>query len=91
MVIPKAAPHKFTAEVFINYMLRPEVAADNANTTGYATANQVAMARYVTPQVRQNPAIYPPEALMQRLTFLDVIPDTLLPVYDEIWLRVLAG
>ena len=91
MAIPKVAPHKFTAEVFINYMLRPEVAADNAATTGYAIANQVAMERYVAPNVARNPAIYPPDDLLARVTFLEVIPDELLPVYEEIWLRILAG
>src|SRR5215831_5001057 len=46
MAIPKVAPHKFTAEVFMNYMLRPEVAADNTSTIGYATANQIAVEKY---------------------------------------------
>jgi spermidine/putrescine transport system substrate-binding protein len=91
MAIPKVAPHKFTAEVFINYMLRPEVAADNAATTGYAVANQAAIARYVAPKLAQNPAIYPPDELLARVTFLEVIPDEILPVYEDIWLRVLAG
>lgn len=91
MAIPKAAPHKFTAEVFINYMLRPDVAANNANTTGYATANRVAVEQYVKPQVASNPAIYPPAEALARLTFLETIPDDLLPVYDEIWSRVLGA
>jgi spermidine/putrescine-binding protein len=91
MAVPKVAPHKFTAEVFINYMLRPEVAADNAATTGYAIANQVAVERYIAPNVARNPAIYPPDDLLARVTFLEVIPDELLPVYEEIWLQILAG
>lgn len=91
MAIPKAAPHKFTAEVFINYMLQPEVAANNANTTGYATANRVAAEQYVKPQVASNPAIYPPADVLARVTFLETIPDDLLPVYEEIWTRVLGA
>jgi len=91
MAIPKTAPHKFTAEVFINYMLRPEVAADNANTTGYATANRVAMEKYVDPQVANNPAIYPPAETLARVTFLETIPDDLLPFYEDIWTRVLGA
>ena len=51
MAIPKGAPHKFTAEVFMNYMLRPEVAANNSNTNGYATANQIAVEKYIDPQL----------------------------------------
>jgi spermidine/putrescine transport system substrate-binding protein len=91
MAIPKVAPHKFTAEVFINYMLRPEVAADNANTTGYATANRVAVEKYVDPQVAHNPAIYPPAEALARVTFLETIPDDLLPLYEDIWTRVLGA
>ena len=91
MAIPKAAPHKFTAAVFINYMLRPDVAAANANTTGYATANRVAIEKYVDPQVANNPAIYPPADALARVTFLETIPDDLLPFYEDIWTRVLGA
>lgn len=91
MAIPRAARHPVTAHAFLNFMLRPEVAAANANTTGYATANRVAKEQHVAPQVAQNPAIYPAEEVMQRITFLEVIPDNLLPVYEDIWLRLLAG
>jgi len=91
MAIPKAAPHKFTAEVFINYMLRPDVAADNANTTGYATANRVAIEKYLAPQVANNPAIYPPADALGRVTLLETIPDELLPIYEDIWTRLLSA
>ena len=91
MAIPKAAPHKFTAAVFINYMLRPDVAAENANTTGYATTNRVAIEKHVEPQVANNPAIYPPAEALARVTFLETIPDDLLPFYEEIWTRILGA
>jgi spermidine/putrescine transport system substrate-binding protein len=91
MAIPKGAPHKFTAEVFMNYMLRPEVAADNSNTTGYATTNQVAVEKYIDPQVANNPAVYPPAEALARVTFLEPIPDDLLPLYEDIWTRILGA
>lgn len=91
MVIPKKAAHKLTAEVFINFMLRPDVAADNANTTGYATANRTAVEQYVAPQVVNNPAIYPSDEALGRITFLETIPDELLPTYDAIWTRLLGA
>ena len=31
LVVPKSSKHQYTAEVFINYLLRPEVAAKNTN------------------------------------------------------------
>jgi spermidine/putrescine-binding protein len=91
MAIPKAAPHKFTAEVFINYMLRPDVAADNSSTTGYATANRVALEQYVEPSVAHNPAVYPPAEALARVRLLETIPDDLLPVYEDIWTRLLTA
>src|SRR5712692_5324223 len=91
MAIPKVAPHKFTAEVFMNYMLRPEVAANNSNTTGYATANQIAVEKYIDPQVASNPAVYPPAEALARVTFLEPIPDDLLPFYEDIWTRILGA
>ncbi|RMF87530.1 MAG: extracellular solute-binding protein [Nitrospinota bacterium] len=91
MAIPKDAPHKFTAEVFINYMLRPRVAANNSKASGYATPNQVAVERYVDPKIAKNPAIYPTEKELARIEFLAVIPDEILPIYDEIWTRLLGS
>ena len=91
MAITKDAPHKFTAETFINYMLRPDVASANSDEGGYATANQVAVAKVVAPEIAQNPAIYPTDEELARLEFLAVIPDDILPIYGDIWTRLLAA
>lgn len=42
MAIPKDAPHKYTAEVFINYLLEPEIGAQLSNYTYYFTPNEAA-------------------------------------------------
>ena len=91
MAIGKDAPHKFTAEAFINYMLRPDVASNNSDEGGYATPNQVAMAKYVDPAMANDPAVYPTDKDLERIEFLDVIPDEILPIYDDIWTRLLAA
>ncbi len=91
MAIAKNAPHKFTAETFINYMLRPDVSARNADEGGYATPNQVAVEKFVPPEVAQDPGIYPTETELARLEFLAVIPDEILPIYDDIWTRLLGA
>lgn len=91
MAIVKGAPHKFTAETFINYMLRPEVAVANSDEGGYATANQKAAETLVPAEVANNPAIYPTAKELERLEFLAVIPDDILPVYDDIWTRLLGA
>jgi spermidine/putrescine transport system substrate-binding protein len=91
MAIVKGAPHKFTAETFINYMLRPEVASANSDEGGYATANKKAVDTVVSAEMTQNSAIYPTAEDLKRLEFLAVIPDDILPVYDDIWTRLLGG
>lgn len=91
VAIPKVAPHKFTAEAFLNFLLRPEVAAANAEAGGYATTNAVAVEKYVPSEVAKDPAVYPTEDELARLEFLQVIPDEILPVYDDIWTRLLAS
>ncbi len=91
MAITKDAPHKFTAEAFINYMLRPDVASRNSDEGGYATSNRVAVEKFVDPETAANPAIYPTDEDLKRIEFLAVIPDELLPIYDDIWTRLLAA
>ncbi len=44
LVIPKGARSPYTAEVFINYLLRPDVAARNAAFLRYPTPNEAALA-----------------------------------------------
>ena len=91
MAISKDAPHKFTAEAFINYMLRPDVASENSDAGGYATSNKESVKKYVAPEIAQNPAMYPTDEDLKRIEFLAVIPDEILPIYDDIWTRLLAG
>jgi putrescine transport system substrate-binding protein len=63
MVVPKDAPHPKNAMLFINFMMRPDVAAANTNFTYYATANMAAM-KYVNKDILDNPAIYPDPKVM---------------------------
>jgi len=64
--IPKDAPHPEEAHEFINYMLRPEVAARNSNYVNYANGN-LASQELLDEGVRTDPAIYPDEATLQKL------------------------
>jgi putrescine transport system substrate-binding protein len=63
MVVPKDAPHPKNAMLFINFMMRPDVAAANTNTTYYATANMAAM-KYINKDILDDPAIYPDPKVM---------------------------
>lgn len=54
------------AHRFLDFMLRPEIAAREAEFTGYATPNREAKAR-LAPSLREDPAIYPPPEVMALL------------------------
>ncbi|MFY2764429.1 polyamine ABC transporter substrate-binding protein [Arenimonas sp. MALMAid1274] len=74
MAVPKDAPHVDNAHAFINYLLKPEVAAGITGYVAYASANEAAKP-LIDPEVAQDPAIYPPAEVMAKL----VDPRTLSP------------
>jgi putrescine transport system substrate-binding protein len=66
LAIPKDAPDKDSAYAFMNYMMAPQVSADVSDFRRYATGNLAALP-LVQPAVRDDPGIYPPPALRQKL------------------------
>jgi len=64
--IPADAPHPDNAHLFLNYLLRPEVIAAISNETRYAAPNLKAMP-YLLPEVRDDPAVYPPAAVRRTI------------------------
>ncbi|WP_442108646.1 polyamine ABC transporter substrate-binding protein [Pseudomonas sp. NUPR-001] len=66
LVIPKDAPHPQAARAFIAFMLRPDSVAPLTNTLFFANAN-LAATPLVAEAVRNDPDIYPPEAVRARL------------------------
>ena len=66
MAIPKDAKHPKNAHLFINYLLRPEIAARNSNYIVFANANKAATPM-VDAEVTGNPNVYPPADLMAKL------------------------
>jgi len=68
MVIPKDAENVANALAFINYVMRPEVAAANAKAVNYASPNKPARAR-IDARLLNDPSIYPtPE--IQKASFV---------------------
>lgn len=66
MAIPADAPHVEEAHAFINYILRPEVAAKASNFVNYANGNKASQP-LLDKSVLEDPAIYPDEATVQKL------------------------
>ena len=66
MAIPNDASHVKNAHLFIDYMLRADVAAKNSNFLSYANSNAASWPA-VSDEVKNNPNIFPPPALMAKL------------------------
>jgi spermidine/putrescine-binding protein len=88
LCIPSSAPNKYTAEVFINYLMRPEVAAANSNFTWYATPNAKAE-EFIDEEILEEPAIYPPPDVMEKLEWIEDV-GTATPLYERMWTEVKA-
>lgn len=66
MAIPVDAPHAANAHAFINFLLRPEIAAAIGNYVSYATPNAAAMSR-IDPDLANDPSVYPKPETMSKL------------------------
>ncbi len=76
LAIPVDAPNKALAEVFIDYILDPHAAADISNYTAYASPNQAAIDQgLIDPDLLSNRGIYPSAATMDRLFFVQPVPN----------------
>jgi putrescine transport system substrate-binding protein len=67
LAIPKDAPNPDSAYAFINYIMTPQVTADISNFKRYANANTAAQP-LVLDSVKDDPGIYPPPDLRQKLS-----------------------
>ena len=67
LAIPKDASNVAEAHAFIDYLLRPEVAAKNTNFLSYANGN-LASQKLIDKAVLDDRTIYPDEATMARST-----------------------
>ena len=90
MCILATAPHKELAHQFLDYVLEPEVGAALSNYIHFATPNLAARSLLVAAD-RENPAIYPPPAVRQRLFSLADVGTEAAELYDQAWQQVLAA
>lgn len=87
LVIPKTVKHSKEAYAFINFMLRPENAAQNAEYIGYATPN--AKAKALLPEdITSDRAFYPSDETMKNLEVYSNLGQYWLGVYNDLYLQV---
>jgi len=88
--IPVDAPHSAEAHAFINFMMRPDVAAANSNFIAYASGNGDARA-LVKPALLNDPNVYPDAATMSRLFTTTTPDDRSQRAITRLWTRLRSG
>ncbi|MCP1639319.1 spermidine/putrescine transport system substrate-binding protein [Streptococcus gallinaceus] len=86
MVIPKTAKNVDGAYQFINFMLRPEIAARNAEYIGYATPNKAAKA-LLPKEITSDKAFYPTEGTIANLEVYNNLGREYLGIYNDLYLQ----
>lgn len=89
-VIPKNAKHVDEALQFIDYILRPENAQIISEEIGYATPNEAAREN-MPDNIKNNPAIYPDKAVLDKAQFQEDVGDEALKIYQQYWDKLKTG
>ena len=90
LAIPKDAPHRDEAYQFIDYLLRPDVAARNTTVTNFANGI-LASKPFVEKEVLDNRAIYPSEEIMKRLYTVSANDLATQKIITREWTRIKTG
>jgi spermidine/putrescine-binding protein len=88
LAIPSTARHLDAAYGFLAYLLEPAVAARVVGSVRYASANRAARP-LLAPAIRDDPAVYPPAAVLDRCELIEDLGATT-PLLDRLWTEVKA-
>jgi spermidine/putrescine transport system substrate-binding protein len=81
LAIPQGAKHVDNAYKFINFLLRPDIAARISQEIGYGTPNKAAL-KFLPKDIRNNSIVYPDKQTMQRAQFQTDVGDAV-DVYEK--------
>jgi spermidine/putrescine-binding protein len=87
LVIPAQARNVDAAYKFLDFLLKPEVAAANTNHVQYANAN-TASAPYIDKALLNEPGLYPPADVRQRLAVLSPLTSSVEAELQRVWAKL---
>lgn len=90
LAIPKDAEHVVEAHAFIDFLLRPDVAAMNSNLVAYANGN-LASQKFIDKAVLDDKSIYPDAATMGRLYTVSARDQRTQRLVNRLWTRIKTG
>jgi putrescine transport system substrate-binding protein len=90
LAIPAGAAHPKNAHLFINYLLRPEVAAKNSSAVHYAVSNAAAY-KLIVPAVYHDESIYPGDEQKSHLHSMAAHSLSYMRELNRVWTRFKTG
>lgn len=90
LVISAASPNQYTAEIFLNYILRPQVSARIVKEYYYATANEGAYP-FLDPEILDDPVLFPPVEYLTKNDFYAPLSPQGQKLYADVWDRFMAA
>lgn len=89
-VIPTNSQNPYTAELFLNYLLRPEVSAQLTNYNSYPTPHDKA-GEFVDPAIFNDPVVYPKDQDLKNAEIILPLSAQGEALHDEAWERFLTA
>jgi putrescine transport system substrate-binding protein len=90
LAIPADAPHLRNAHLFLNFVLRPDIAARNSNLINYATPVMGAR-ELLRENLRDDAGVYPPPEVRERLTVMRAHSRGFTRLLNRTWTRFKFG
>jgi spermidine/putrescine transport system substrate-binding protein len=89
-VIPASSASKRTAELFMDFLLRPEISAQIINESYYPMANDAAIP-FISPEIINNPIIFPPSEVVENSEITLSLSPEGLELYEDIWQQFMGA
>lgn len=89
LVVLKSSRNPELAMRFINFLLDPQIAARTTERLLFASSVRDAK-ELVKPKVRENPAVYPPDSVLDRLEWMQDVGEAI-KLYDRAWTELKLG
>jgi len=85
--IAAESPNLELAHLFLNFVLRPAIAAQEARYTRYATGNRYAL-ELLDEEMRNDPSTYPPDEIVQKLEAGMPLSEQGQSLREEVWKEI---
>ncbi len=90
MCIPTCSKNVENAEKFINFMQKPEIAAENCKYLNYATPNQETFDNYLDEDMKNNELIFPSDEYLDKCYVFTNVPNDVYAYMQEQFVKVQA-